>query len=81
MAATASSHRQVTSATSPVASSQVISSAARKTPFRIKAGRIYDVVATVRGVRAGERLALEANYRRRWHVIGSWKMHRGSYRP
>jgi len=52
-------------------------------PFRIKAGKRYDVVATLSGVRRHDRLAFEAYYRtghvgpKRWHVLGSWKLRRG----
>jgi hypothetical protein len=77
LAAPVSSHQHA--AGSPAAMSSHVASATSRKPFRIKAGRIYDVIATVRGVRTGERLGLEVYYWHRWHVKGSWKMHRGSY--
>ena len=55
-------------------------------PFKIKAGKRYDVVATLSGVRRHDRLAFEAYYRtghvgpKRWHVLGSWQLHRGERR-
>jgi len=76
MAASVSSHGHA--AVPPAAMSSHVALASSR-PFQIKAGRIYDVVATVRGVRRGERLALEVYYWHRWHVKGSWKMHPGSY--
>lgn len=77
MAAPVSSLQQA--AVSPAAMSSQVASMTGRKPFRIKAGRLYDIVATVRGVRTGERLALEVYYWHRWHVKGSWKMHRGAY--
>jgi hypothetical protein len=72
----------VSAATRPAALKEgaSISAAASRRPFRIKAGKVYYVHASVRGVRRGERLALESRYWGRWHRLGSWPMHRGSYR-
>jgi hypothetical protein len=50
-----------------------------KKPFRIRAGRIYDVVATLHGVRRGDRLELESHYLRGWHDIGSWRLKKGQH--
>jgi hypothetical protein len=54
--------------------------------FRIRAGRIFDVSDGVRGIGRGDRMALESRYRKhrhhprsrkRWHVVGTWRLHRG----
>jgi hypothetical protein len=63
--------------------SATITSASRHKVFSIRSGKIFDVTASVHGVRSGDRLALESLYRirprgaRHWHVLGSWRMHRG----
>jgi hypothetical protein len=55
-------------------------------PFQIKAGKPFTVTSTVRGVRKGDRLALEAYYsyskssKPSWHVLGSWPMTAGENR-
>jgi hypothetical protein len=60
----------------------IVNASGRKV-FQIRPGKIFDVTATVHGVRRGDRLALESLYRAgphkpsRWHVLGSWRMHRG----
>jgi len=59
-----------------------MTSAASK-PFQVKAGKDFDVVATVHGVQKGDRLALESYYayfrgqKASWHVLGSWPMTAG----
>src|ERR1700727_2289041 len=45
--------------------------------FQVRPGKIFVVTDSVRGVRRGDRLALESRYRHRWHQVGSWPMHRG----
>jgi hypothetical protein len=54
--------------------------------FKIRPGKIFEITDGVRGVRRGDRMALEDRFRRhrhhprspkRWHVVGSWKMHAG----
>jgi hypothetical protein len=75
----ATSHQGARAAAPPPAMYSHVASTASKKPFQIRAGRIYDIVASVHGVRTGQRLALEIYYWHRWHVKGSWKMHRGSY--
>jgi hypothetical protein len=55
-------------------------------PFQIKAGKLFAVTSTVRGVKKGDRLALEAYYsysrssKPSWHVLGSWPMKAGETR-
>jgi hypothetical protein len=55
-------------------------------PFQIKAGKPFAVTSTVRGVRKGDRLALEAyssyskSRKPSWHVVGSWPMKAGQTR-
>jgi hypothetical protein len=52
-------------------------------PFLVKPGKIFEVTATLSGVRNNDRLALESYFRRvphhpkGWHVLGSWRLHRG----
>jgi hypothetical protein len=56
--------------------------------FKIGPGKIFDVTATLHGVRHGDRLALESYFRKhrhhprspkRWHVLGSWRLHAGEH--
>lgn len=69
----------------PAAVQQAASVKASK-PFQIKAGQPFAVTSTVRGVKKGDRLALEAYYsysksrKPSWHVVGSWPMKAGETR-
>lgn len=83
VAPNAASAGQATRHPTAAASSSIMNTSTKHHPFRIKAGKRYDVTATLSGVRRHDRLAFEAHYRtghvgpKRWHVLGSWKLHRG----
>ncbi len=68
--------------TSASASATIANSSSQKV-FRIRSGKVFDVKSTVRGVRRGDRLALESLYAagprrpKTWHVLGSWPMKAG----
>jgi hypothetical protein len=69
---------------SGITSSDATNTSTKSHPFHVKPGRIFDVTATLHGVRKNDRLALESYFRahrhnpKKWHILGSWRLHRGA---